>query len=176
MARTLPQPQHDERAIDGNLAVLAPNDRPLRLNEAGLALIRQRLEDADRDNPAFAAQRDRLLGAVTAALDGLLLHVAPEIERVLARGVWALEGIDLRTLADAEDIEIEIVHRADRLDFDFGQRVARRVWSTIGRTYDTEFLLQFTLLPLPLWHRAQAWVRAHGRDEDTLGVPLLVRE
>lgn len=176
MASALPKPYHDERASDGNVAVLATDDRPLRLNHAGLDLIRRRLDDANRTNPDFTAQRDRLLGAVMEALNGLLLHLAPEIERVLARGDWALEGIDLRTLPDAEDVQLEIIHRADRLDFEFGVRVSRRVWSSINRTYGTEFLLQFTLLPLPLWQRARAWVRGHGRDEGTLGVPLLVRE
>lgn len=176
MARALPKPHHGEPARDGSAAVLASDDRPLRSNEAGLTLIRQRLDGANRENPDFAAQRDRLVGAVAMALDGLLRHFAPEIERVVAIGEWAFTGIDLRALPDAEDIEIEIVHRAERLEFEFAERVSRRVWSNISNTYGTEFLLQFTILPLPLWHRAQAWNRAHGRDEGALGVPLLVRE
>lgn len=176
MTRALPKNLHDELPSDGSVAVLASDDRSLRLNEAGLTLIRQRLDDANRDDPDFAEQRDRLLGAVSMALDGLLRHFASEIERVVAVGEWAFTGIDLRALPDAEDIEIEIVHRAERLEFEFAERVSRRVWSNISNTYGTEFLLQFTILPLPLWHRAQAWNRAHGRDEGALGVPLLVRE
>lgn len=179
MARALPKTQHDERPTDATVAVLAPDDRPLRLNEAGLDLIRRRLEDANRGNPNFAAQRDRLLGAVTEALDGLLRHFAPEIERVVARGDWALHGIDLRTLPDAEDVVIEIVHRGDRPDFEFDQRVSLRLWSGLRRAYVTEFLLQYMTTPLPLWRHGlefREYRRAAGYDAGPRDVPLLVRE
>lgn len=179
MARTLPKSQHDEPTTDGNVAVLALDDRPLRLDEAGLDLIRGRLEDANRDNPDFAAQRDRLLGAVTQALDGLRRHFAPEIECVVARGDWALHGIDLRNLPDAEDVVIEIVRRADRPDFEFGQRVSRLVWSGVRRSYGTEFVLQFMTTPLSLWRHAlefREYRRATGYDAGPRHVPLLVRE
>lgn len=176
MARAMPKTGRDERAPDGQVAVLAPDDRPLRLNEAGLDLIRRRLEDANRDNPDYAAQSDRLLGAVMQALDGLRRHFAPEIERVLALGEWALRGVDLRTLAEAEDVVIEIVVRADRRDFDFDQRVSMAVLADVQDTYAQSFLFQFTVLPLPLWRRAVEFRRTIGGDEGALGVPLLVRE
>lgn len=176
MARALPTPQHDERASDGIVAVLPPDDRPLHLNEAGLSLIRQRLEEANRDNPDFVAQRDRLLGAVSMALDGLVRHFAPEIERVVALGEWAFTGIDLRALPDIEDLVLEVVVRAERRDFDFDRRVSLAVASRIREAYIDGFLLQLSVLPLPLWHRAKAYAQANGRSEESLGVPLLVRE
>jgi hypothetical protein len=176
MARALPTNEPAERANDSNLAVLAPDDRSLRLHEAGLNLIRRRLEAANRDNPNFAAQRDRLFGAVSMALDGLLRHFAPEIERVVALGEWALHGVDLRTLAEAEDIVLEIVVRADRRDFDFDQRASTKVFADVQDAYAESFLLQYTVLPLPLWRRSLEFRRATGRDEGAHGVPLLVRE
>lgn len=176
MARALPKNLHDELTSDGSVAVLAPDDHALRLNQAGLDLIRRRLEDANRDNPDFVVQRDRLFGAVSMALDGLVRHFAPEIERVVAIGEWALHGVDLRTLAEAEDIVLEIVVRADRRDFDFDQRVSTTVLADVQDTYIQSFLFQFTVLPLPLWRHAIEFRRASGRDEEALGVPLLVRE
>lgn len=176
MARVLPKSRPAEQTTDGNVAVLAPDDRPLRLNQAGLDLIRRRLEAANRDNPDFAAQRDRLLAAVTQALDGLLAHFAPEIERVVARGDWALEGIDLRALPDAEDIVLEIVHRSERPSFPFAERVSRTVWSTVRRAYIESFLLQFSVLPLPQWRHALTYAQSSGWGEEGIGIPLLTRE
>lgn len=176
MARAMPKAHDDERTTDGAMSVLAAEDSPLRLNQAGLDLIRRRLDDANRDNPNLAVQRDRLLGAVMQALNGLLGHFTPEIERVVAIGEWALHGVDLRTLSDAEDIVLEIVVRAYHRDFDFDQRVSRAVLADVQDAYAEHFLLQFAVLPLPLWRHAKEFRRVTGRDDGTRDVPLLTRE
>ena len=172
---TLPKPRSSVAEVSSGDRGAAPEPSPLRLNGAGLALLEERLRAANRDNPDFAAQRDRLLAAVTEALDGLLRHFAPEIERVLAIGAWARDGIDLRTLPEVEDLVLEIVVRADERDGDFDERVSVLVLADIQDRYIQDFLFQFTVLPLPLWRHALEYAAATGRGEDSLGIPLLVR-
>ena len=151
------------------------SDAPLLVNEAGFALLSERLRAANRDNPDFDVQGECLLGAVRQAVDGLLRHFEPEIERVLAIGEWARHGVDLRRLPDVEDLVLEIVARIDQRDGDLDQRLSVVVWAGLQDAYLQHFLLQFTILPLPRWRHALEYVAATGRGIDSLGVPLLVR-
>lgn len=165
----------DRRVGPSTSSHAAGADVPLRVNEAGIDLLCERLRAANQDNPEFAPQSDRLLGAVRQALDGLLRHFPDEIERVLARGAWAFDGIDLRELRESEDVLLEIIVRREERDFSLERRISRDVVHELHIAFGREFLLQFSTLPLPLWLRAEEQARAHGQDLASSGIPLLTR-
>ena len=56
------------------------SDMPLRIDEAGFGLLRQRLEAANRGNSDFSVEAGRLLGATRQAIDGLLRCCNAELE------------------------------------------------------------------------------------------------
>lgn len=148
----------------------------LRLDEPGFALLGDRLARANGDNPDFPEQRDRLLGAVRWVLLGLQEHFAEDIVVVLATGQWAERGVDLRLIGDAEDVVLRVVVARPRADFDLNTSISSRIISRIRPTTIEHFLLQFDLMPLPLWEHALESGRRSGRSPAVLGIPLLVRE
>ena len=171
MARTVPKVQTDEdrgAAKDG----LAPGEeRPLRVNEVGIARLRERLAAANRDNPDFEAQFQRLMGVVSRALEKLRTGFADEIELVVATGAWARAGIDLRNLFDSDDIVLEVVVRAAELDVNFAVQLSEALFA---ETHNGDFFLQVTMMPLHLRERSLALPWNQGRA-DALGIPLLAR-
>ena len=146
----------------------APAD--LRLNEAGFALLRERLRAANRDNPDFEAQAGDLLGLVRRALEELRRGFGDRIVRVLADGEWAHQGIDLHTAPDSKEIGLRLVTRLDRRDLSFGSAAAR-VTSPYLRA--GRYSSQLDVAPQPLWQRTLALLQAHDRPVDVLGIPLL---
>lgn len=174
MAKARPQLDHD--ASDASIEVLGPPPQGtgLRVDEQGLALLRERLRAANRDNPDFEAQVAPLLGAVRQALDGMRRHFPDRIVRVLATGTWATEGVDVRDLTTVEDLVLTVVFASERPDFDFDRELSMKVIASVRNLYGREFLLQFRTLPLSLWRHAVEFRRATGGDPE-IGVPLLVR-
>jgi len=160
---------HDQRAADRGA-------RPLRIDESGFALLRARLEQANRDNPDFEAQRDRLLDAIRTVLLGLQEQFATDVETVLALGEWAERGVDLRTLGEAEDLILRIVVDRPELDFDLSSAISSRIVHPLRNVTIDDFLLQYEVMPLPLWQHALEHRRRTGRSPEARGVPLLVRE
>ncbi len=146
----------------------APAD--LHLDEAGFALLRDRLRAASRDNPDFEAQADDLLGLVRQALEELRRGFGDRIVRVLAAGEWAETGIDLRALPDAEDVVLLIVTRLEKRDFEFESSVGRGLFPYI---HNRRFLLQVDFLPLPAWDDATPNDRLGRGSVDRLRIPLL---
>ena len=128
------------------------SDSALHLNLEGLALLRARLRAANSDNPEFDAQWSRLLSALNTALERLHGTFGPQIERVVAAGDWAREGIDLRNLP-FEEVVLRIVLRSPDRPYALYRQVAREVFADLD---DEAPLIQFTLETLPEWRRAQA--------------------
>lgn len=135
-----------------------------------MALLRERLRAANRDNSEFEAQYGRLEKAVEAALERLEERYGKRIERVLAVGEWADERIDLRNLA-FEDVELRIVLRSAERPFALYEQLAAEVFAHLD---DGEILVQFSLETLAEWRHAERLARAEGRAGE-LGVPLLIR-
>ena len=146
-------------------------ERPLRVDEAGLARLRERLRAANRDNPDFEAQFDQMMGIVSRALEKLRTGFADEIELVAAVGGWVQDGLDLRTLAEAENVVLQLVIRADDEGMEFNDRLSEALHDEV---FNGVFLLQYTVLPLRLWDRSLALPHNQGRA-DAVGIPLLIR-
>ncbi|MGH2353801.1 MAG: hypothetical protein ACRDI2_06410 [Chloroflexota bacterium] len=92
------------------------------------------------------------------------------IERVLAVGEWAREGIDLRSLP-YEEVVIQIVLRGDERPLSLYWQIADQAFAELA---DEDILVQFTLETLPEWQHAATLARMEGQD-DLLGVQLLTR-
>ena len=146
-------------------------ERPLRVDEGGVARLRERLRAANRDNPDFKAQVAQLMGAVSRILEKLRTGFADEVEQVVASGGWAREGIDLRGLSDSEEVVLEVVFGAAEVDIDFVIRMSEAVAPEI---LNGAFYLQIVPQLMHLRERALALPWNHGRA-DALGIPLLVR-
>jgi len=144
----------------------------LRVNEAGVALLRERLRAANRDNPDFEAQADDLLGLARQALEELRRGFSDRIVGVLAQGEWAERGIDLRSLPDAEDVVLLILTRLEKRDFDFESSVGRALFPYI---HNRRFLLQVDFLPRPTRDHAGAHARVAEESVDGRGLPLLTK-
>lgn len=147
-------------------------ERPLMVSEEGLALLRDRLRIANLANPAFKTHVELLFVVLRRALDDFRCHFSDQIERVLASGPWALNGIDLRTLPDAEDAVLTVVVRTEERVLALDMRLSESVFEhfAAGR-----YPLYLEVLPLPQWTHALEHVRASGRTTAVLGIPLLVR-
>lgn len=134
----------------------------------GFALLRERLAEANRDNRAFAVQYNRLREVLLAVLLRLRKSYGPRIGRVMVAGELAREGIDLRNLP-YEDIVLDIVLRDAERPFALHWEIAEQVFVDLG---DDDLLVQFRLVTLPEWERAEALATAQGRI-GALGIPLL---
>jgi hypothetical protein len=142
----------------------------LQLDPAGLETLRNRLQQANRDNPDFDAQYARLQGVLRTVLLRLQGRFEDRVERVLAVGDWAREGIDLRNLP-YDEILLSIVLRSATRPFDLYWRFADEVFAGLPRE---EVVVQFRLETLPEWQHALALAQARG-SMAALGVPLLSR-
>lgn len=142
----------------------------LRPNLEGFALLRDRLREANRDNHGFDTRYGQLLIVLQTVLLRLTTDFDEQIERVLASGDWASEGIDLRNLP-YDDVVLDIVLRMDERPFALYMQLAEAVFTDL---HDEDILVQFRLETLPEWERALALARASGREE-ALGIPLLSR-
>ena len=171
MAKTAPKVQADETLVAAENGRARGEERPLRVDEAGVARLRERLRMANRDNPDFEAQFERLMGVVSRALEKLRTGFGDEIELVVAIGEWAREGIDLRTLREAEDVVLQIVTHDDENGMEFGVRLSEALHPEV---FNRAFLLQYKVFPLRLWERSLGLPWNQGRA-DALGIPLLVR-
>jgi hypothetical protein len=140
-------------------------ERSSQLDAAGLALLGDRLREANGANPEFASQYTRLLEVLQLALLRLKNGFGDRIERVLAVGDWAGEGIDLRNLP-YDDIVLDIVLRSDERPFNLYVQLADDVFTGLR---DEDILVQFRLLTLPEWQHAVSLARAEGR-EGSLGI------
>lgn len=171
MAKTAAKVRTDESHVVAANGRARGEERPLRVDEAGVDRLRERLHAANRDNPDFEAQFAQLMGVVLRALEKLRTGFADDIELVVAIGGWARDGIDLRTLPEAEDVVLQIVIPADEEEFEFDMRLSEALYADV---FNGAFLLQFTVLPLRLWERSLALPRNQGRA-DAVGIPLLTR-
>lgn len=143
-----------------------PADPPLRPDLEGLARLRDQLRAANATNPDFDSQYAHLLTVLQTALLRLEIEFGDRVERVLAAGEWAEEGIDLRNLPYV-DARIDIVVRGSERPFEFYWQVAETVFTDLR---DDDILVQFRLITTPEWQRAVV----AGRDQ-ALGVSLLSR-
>lgn len=143
-----------------------PADPPLRLDLEGLARLHDQLRAANADNPDFDSQYGHLLTILQTVLLRLEIEFGDQIERVVAAGEWAGEGVDLRNLPYV-DVLLDIVVRGAERPFDLYWRVAETVFANLR---DDDILVQFHLITMPEWQRAVAV----GRD-GAFGVPLLRR-
>lgn len=144
--------------------------RPLRPDMEGFALLRDRLREANRDNQEFETRYGQLLIVLQTVLLRLTTDFDEQIERVLASGEWAGEGIDLRNLP-YDDVVLDIVLRLDERPFALYMQLAEAVFTDL---HDENILVQFRLETLPEWGHAFALAQSRGREE-TLGIPLLSR-
>ena len=136
----------------------------------GFALLRDRLRDANSANPTFDSQYGRLMEVLQTTLLRLNKGFGDQIERVLAVGDWAREGIDLRN-PPYDDIVLDIVLRSAERPFTLYMQLAEEVFNDL---HDEAILVQFRLTTLPEWQRALSLAQAEGREE-ALGITLLGR-
>lgn len=146
------------------------DERPLRPDLEGFALLRDRLREANRENREFDTQYGQMLTVLQTVLLRLTNDFDEQIERVLASGDWAREGIDLRNLP-YDDVVLDIVLRADERPFALYVQLAEVVFTDL---HDEDILVQFHLETLPEWQHALKLARAKGHEE-ALGIPLLSR-
>lgn len=145
-------------------------ERSLRPDLEGLALLRDRLREANTTNSDFETQWSRLQAMLQTALLRLMERFRDQIECVQAAGDWAAEGIDLRNLP-FEDVVLDIVLRGSERSFELYWQLADEVFADLR---DDNVTVQFRLLILPEWERALALARSQERTE-VLGIPLLSR-
>ncbi len=142
----------------------------LWLDEEGIAQLRARLREANGDDREFDARFDRLMAVLYTILTRLEHGFGDEIERVMAVGDWAQDGIDLRALP-YDDVIIHIVLRSDERPFDLYWRIADEIFDNL---HDEDIFVQFDLETLPEWQLAVSVAKTSGR-EGALGIPLLIR-
>jgi len=142
----------------------------LRLDEEGIAQLRARLREANSDDREFDARFDRLMDVLRVVLTRLEHGYGDEIERVMAVGDWAQDGIDLRALP-YDGVIIHIVLRSDERPFDLYWRIAGGIFDNL---HDEDIFVQFELETSPEWRRAMSVARTNGQEE-ALGIPLLIR-
>ena len=171
MAKTAAKTQTDELrgAVENGRA--RGQERSLRVDEAGIARLRERLRAANRDNPDFEAQFAQLFGLVSRVLEKLRTGFAEEIELVVASGGWARDGIDLRGLSDSEEVVLDVVFGAAEVDIDLVMRMSEAVAPEV---FNGWMYLQIVPELIHLRERALGLPWNQGRA-DALGIPLLVR-
>ncbi|CAN5566580.1 hypothetical protein BH11ARM1_BH11ARM1_10420 [soil metagenome] len=123
----------------------------IRPNLEELILLRDRLEAANTKNVEFKEQFDHLMGIILTILSRLKSKFGDQIERVVAIGDWAFEGIDLRNLP-YDDVILSIVLRSNERPFALYTELARDVFSGLE---DDDIVVQFQLQTRLEWDRAQ---------------------
>jgi 16S rRNA G966 N2-methylase RsmD len=146
------------------------NGGTLQPDLEGIALLLERLREANRTNRGFKALYDRLMDSLQIVLSRLQADFSDRVERVLAVGEWATYGIDLRSMP-YEEVVLEIVLRAEARPLALYREIADQVF---GNLNDDQVFLQFRLETLGEWEHALARAQA-THQEDALGVSLLVR-
>jgi hypothetical protein len=143
---------------------------PLRVDRKGLALLRDRLREANAINPEFEPQQERLLNVLQEALRRLQSEFEDDVDRVLAVGDWARYGMDLRNLPFDEVVLLIVMSQRER-PFSLYLQIADRVFADLG---DEDILVQFRLATREEWQAGAESSRQRGKSE-VLGIPLLVR-
>ena len=146
------------------------NRKPLRLNPEGFALLSDLLSEANISNTHFETQYRHLLDVLHTILWRLGSGFEEQIERVMAVGDWARYGIDLRNLP-YDDVVIQIVLRSSERPFKLYQQIAEEIFTDLP---DEDILVQFRLITLQEWQRAELFAQAKS-GEDALGIMLLAR-
>lgn len=135
----------------------------------GLSLLRDRLREANTDNPLFERQFARLGDVLQDILRRLKTEFGDQIARVVAVGDWARIGIDLRNLP-CDDIVVLVVVRRSERPFSLYLQIAERVFADLG---DDDIGVQFRVETLAEWQAGAETAHQRGA-EDILGVPLLI--
>jgi hypothetical protein len=142
----------------------------LQIDLEGMALLRSRLRAANAQNPAFGAQYKRLLELLHTVSRGLEREFPDTVDRVLAVGDWARQGLDLRNLP-LGDVVLLVVLSVPNRPFDLYLRVAEKVFSDLG---DEDIGIQFQLATAPEWQSMADAARQRGVAAAP-GIPLFVR-
>lgn len=137
----------------------------------GIALLRDRLADANEQNTEFAEQVARVLEVLQLLLRRLQMGFGDIVQRVVAVGEWATRGIDL-SLLPFEEVEILIVVAAAERPYEMYKQIAKVAF---GGLSDPDVFVQFRLATSDEWEHAELHARESGRI-DSLGIPLLVRQ
>jgi hypothetical protein len=144
--------------------------QPLQVDLEGMALLRDRLREANRANSSFSAQLGRLLEVLQTIVRRLDTEFGSQIDQVVATGDWAQFGIDLRNLP-YEDVVLLIVVRSRDRHFNLYMEIADRVFADLD---DAEFLIQFRIETSA--ERSRTATIAEDRNTpEILGIPLLSR-
>jgi DNA modification methylase len=146
-------------------------EQPLQPDYEGIALLLDRLRDANTENTGFKAQARKLLEILNSMLHNLQDYREGLIEQVRAVGEWAEFGIDLRNIP-FEDVVVQIVLRSEDRPFDLYREIAQKVFGSLD---DGDFLVQFRLVTLSEWVHAVEIAQLRQR-EDELGITLLARK
>lgn len=149
---------------------LNSGDRLLRVDLEGIALLRDRSQEANVGNSKFEAHYGKLLEVLQTVLRRLETEFGDKIERVLGVGDWAQYGIDLRNLP-YDEVVFLIVLRVPESPFSLYLDIADRVFSELD---DIDILAQFRIETLSEWQLAVRAAEARGVKE-VLGIPLLGR-
>jgi len=136
---------------------------PLEPSFAGLALLIERLNEANVPNSHFETQLRHLLLILGAVLQKLSAEFSDQIVCVIAAGAWSQHGIDLRNLP-YEEILLEIIIEPGEQRVRFSKEIAERVFAGVS----DEFLVQFRLITASEWEHAKSVSAA-----EALGIPLL---
>ena len=100
----------------------------------------------------------------------MLDNFEDQIEKVLAFGEWAQQGVDLRN-TPFEDILLQIVLRSEDRPLSLYQEIAERAFSNLN---DDEILIQFHLLTTKEWQHALVTAQLR-QQEGALGLSILDR-
>lgn len=146
------------------------HEAPLRPNYEGLASLYDRLHEANVANKNFEAQWGKLLKILKLILQRMLDNFEDQIEKVLAFGEWAQQGVDLRN-TPFEDILLQIVLRSEDRPLSLYQEIAERAFSNLN---DDEILIQFHLLTTKEWQHALVTAQLR-QQEGALGLSILDR-
>jgi len=138
--------------------------------EEGIARLGTLLKKATGDPAAFDLLFARLQEVLREVLGRLEHDFAEQIERVLAVGEWGRDGIDLRNLP-YDDVVLLIVLSGDTRPLERYQEIATRVFADL---HDEDVFVQFSLMSLPEWQRAEVFARVQAREE-ALGTLLWTR-
>jgi hypothetical protein len=144
--------------------------KPLRLSPEGFALLSDLLREANSGNTHFETHYSHLREVLQTILWRLESDFEEQIERVMAVGDWARYGIDLRNLP-YDDMVIQIVLRSSERPFKLYQQIAEDVFTNLP---DEDIFVQFRLVTLQEWQKAESLAKVEGREE-ALGITLLGR-
>lgn len=142
--------------------------KSLRINPEGFALLSDLLSKANEDNSHFEEQYRRLQDVLQTIFERLEMRFGDLVERVVGIGDWTRFGIDLRNLP-FEDVIIQIVLNSSERPFRLYQQIAEEVFSDL---HDEDILVQFRLITLEEWQRAEFLTEVNGQD-NMLGITLL---